>query len=178
MIIFFLPIIIFLFLIDVIQKRNRLWVNIIVVFMILNQLFSTIKLLNENSFEKKEFSIDLLNKVFELPPFVWVLFATISLAVVSTFNLKQGFTRFIFVMGAMLPVLNLIVYTRVSTYWYQSILGLIVWDMLYTPMFEVEKETTDSRVIAKLNISIVYHLVLFIVLLVINTTLNFIYVKP
>lgn len=178
MIVFLFPVLTFFFLIDVIQKKNRMLVNIAVVFIILNQLFSTVRLFNENSFEKKEFGLDIVNKIFELPPFVWVLFATVSLAIITTFNLKQGFTRFIFVVGMMLPILNMITYTRVSTYWYQSILGLIVWDMFYTPMYESEKDTTDNRVMSKLMVSSIYHLILFVGLLALNTVVNFINVRP
>jgi hypothetical protein len=155
-----------------------MWVNIAQVFVILNQLFSTVKLFNENSFSKKNFSTSIFNTIFDFPPFVWVLFATIALAILSTYNLKQGYTRFIFVVGMMFPILNLLLYTRTSTYWYQTILGLIVWDMIYTPMFEAENEHTDKNVMARLMVSSVYHLALFVLVLIFNTVLNFIIVKP
>jgi hypothetical protein len=173
-----LPVIILLQAIDLIQNKNRMWVNIAQVFVILNQLFSTVKVFNENSFTKKQFSSPVLNFIFDFPPFVWVGFATIALAILSTYNLKQGYTRFIFVIGMMFPILNMLLYTRVTTPWYQTILGLIVWDMIYTPMFEAEKDTTDEKVISKLMVSSVYHIALFVVFLIFNTVLNFLIVKP
>jgi hypothetical protein len=173
-----LAIIIFLQALDIIQNKNRMWVNIAQVFVILNQLFSTVKLFNENSFSKKNFSTSIFNTIFDFPPYVWVLFATIALAILSTYNLKQGYTRFIFVVGMMFPILNLLLYTRTSTYWYQTIMGLIVWDMIYTPMFEAENEHTDKNVMARLMVSSVYHLALFMLVLIFNTVLNFIIVKP
>jgi hypothetical protein len=173
-----LAIIIFLQALDIIQNKNRMWVNIAQVFVILNQLFSTVKLFNENSFSKKNFSSSIFNTIFDFPPYIWVLFATIALAILSTYNLKQGYTRFIFVVGMMFPILNLLLYTRTSTYWYQTIMGLIVWDMIYTPMFEAENEHTDKNVMARLMVSSVYHLALFMLVLIFNTVLNFIIVKP
>jgi hypothetical protein len=177
-VIILLPIIIFLQALDIIQDKNRMWVNIAQVFVILNQLFSTVKLFNENSFGKKQFSSDFFNTLFDFPPFVWVLFATVALGILSTYNLKQGYTRFIFVVGMLFPILNLLLYTRVSTYWYQTIMALIIWDMIYTPMFEAEKEHTDVNVMARLMVSSIYHLALFSFLLIFNTVLNFIIVKP
>ncbi len=173
-----LPIIILLQAIDLIQNKNRMWVNIAQVFVILNQLFSTVKVFNENSFTKKQFSSPILNFIFDFPPFVWVGFATIALAILSTYNLKQGYTRFIFVIGMMFPILNLLLLTRVTTPWYQTLLGLIVWDMIYTPMFDAEKDTTDDRVVSKLMVSSVYHIALFVIFLIFNTILNFVIVKP
>jgi hypothetical protein len=173
-----LPIIILLQAIDLIQNKNRMWVNIAQVFVILNQLFSTVKVFNENSFTKKQFSSPALNFIFDFPPFVWVGFATIALAILSTYNLKQGYTRFIFVIGMMFPILNMLLYTRVTTPWYQTILGLIVWDMIYTPMFEAEKDATDEKVAAKLMVSSVYHIALFVMFLIFNTVLNFLIVRP
>lgn len=173
-----LALVIFLQAIDIIQNKNRMWVNIAQVFVILNQLFSTVKLFNENSFSRKNFSSSIFNTIFDFPPYLWVLFATIALAILSTYNLKQGYTRFIFVVGMMFPILNLLLYTRTSTYWYQTIMGLIVWDMIYTPMFEAENEHTDKNVMARLMVSSVYHLSLFVIVLIFNTVLNFIIVKP
>lgn len=173
-----LAIIIFLQALDIIQNKNRMWVNIAQVFVILNQLFSTVKLFDENSFSKKNFGSSIFNTIFDFPPFVFVMFATIALAILSTYNLKQGLTRFIFVVGMMFPILNLLLYTRASTYWYQTIMALIVWDMIYNPMFEAEKEHTDKNVMARLMVSSVYHLALFVLVLVFNTVLNFIIVKP
>ncbi|MGL4758136.1 MAG: hypothetical protein ACRCXZ_02285 [Patescibacteria group bacterium] len=169
-----MPIIIFMQMVDLIQKKNRMWVNIGQVFIILNQLFSTVKVFNENSLPKKQFSFPFINWLLDLPPSVWVLFATIGLAILSTYNLKQGYTRFIFVMGMMFPILNMLLLTRVTTTWYQTILALIVWDMIYTPMFEAEKEKTDDRVISRLMVSSVYHIVLFAIFLTFNTVLNFV----
>lgn len=169
-----LPIIIFLQIIDIIQKKNRMWVNIAQVFVILNQLFSTVKVFNDKSFTKQQFSSPILNGLFDLPPFVWVGFATIALAILSTYNLKQGYTRFIFVIGMMFPILNLLLFTKVTTPWYQTILGLIVWDMIYTPMYEAESEVNDDRVVSRLMVSSVYHIALYSAFLLFNTILNFI----
>jgi hypothetical protein len=177
-IIFLMPVLILLQAIGIIQEKNRIWVNIAQAFIILNQLFSTVKIFNEQSFAKKQFSSDVFNTIFDFPPFVWVLFATLALATLSTYSLKQGYTRFIFVVGMMFPILNILLYTRVSTYWYQTIMALIVWDMFYMPMFESEKETSDKHVMSRLMVSSIYHIALFTLLLIFNTVLNFVIVRP
>lgn len=172
-----LPIIILLQTLDLIQNKNRMWVVITQVFVVFNQLFSNIKFLNDNNFQDKSFSAGVINILFGLPTFFWVFFATLGIAILSTYKLKKVGMRFVFVFGVMFPILNILIFTKVSTYWYQTIMALIVWDMFYTPMHEGEQET-DKRILSKLTVSSVYHIFLFLVLLVFNTVYNFLVVTP
>jgi hypothetical protein len=173
-IVFLLPLIIFMQCLGIIQNKNRLWVNILQSMVIFAQLFGTLKLLNEFSYNPELLANSIYKIVRIIPPYVWTTFSALAVAVLTSYGLKKKFVYFFFTFLVMVPLLNILMLTKSDTYWYQTILALIVWDLMYIPILEADRENTDERVLPKLLVSGVYHIILFLTVLIINGYLNII----
>ena len=164
-----LPLIIFMQCLGIIQNKNRLWVNIAQAILIFSQFFSIIPFLTDSS---KQFNNPVYTAIFQFPALVWTIFASLAIAILTSYGMKRKVRNFTFTFLTILPLLNIIMLTKTTTYWYQTILALIVWDLIYTPLLESDTENTDSRVIPKLFVSTVYHSFLLILLMAISTYFN------
>jgi hypothetical protein len=170
-----LPFVIFMQCLGIIQNKNRLWLNIIQCCIIFAQLFGTVNLLNDLYYDPNLQANSIYKFIRGIPVYVWTTFSTIAIAILTSYGFKKKLTYFFFTFIVMFPIINLILLTKSQTYWYQTILALIIWDLLYNPILEIDTESTDVRVLPKLIVSGVYHVVLFLAILLINGYLNVLY---
>jgi hypothetical protein len=174
LVVLLLPIIIFWQCLDIINNRNTLLLKILQAGFIFAQLYSTISLLNSLTYDS-ELQVNSIYKLIRQVPFyVWSTFSAFVVALLTSYGLRKRTATFIFVLLVMIPTLNIIMLTRTTTFWYQTLLALIVWDLIYQPIFEVDQDVNDSRALPKLFVSSVYHIFLFACVLCINSYINLI----
>ena len=177
-----IPLALLIFLVNyhLFQNSSRVpfWLIIPQVMLFALQAFSVLSFTDSFLLSRVSFSSDWLNLFFNIHPFVWLALAGLAIATISvlSYNLEKlsDFWKvlaiFSFLIIQTMVFIYLIQFADLIlklTYWHLTLLTLIVWDWLYNSLMIIAKKIPDSRFYARLTVSTIYHLVLFLVVLLI-----------
>lgn len=166
----FVPLTILVFLVNfnMFGKRlPKLSLTFSQVLLFFVQAFSLINFLVDNKASTLTFREPLVEYIFGLNVYVWLIICALAVTVVSIFNLKitevkqrwqAGIIFFVLIFQGLFAVNSL----NLDSYWYKTLLMLIFWDFLYSPYKVIFEKRLDPHFMAKLSISIFYHTALLI----------------
>lgn len=140
----------------------------VVVFSL--QGYAFINLLSTDYTNLRIFSTDWLASIFNLNTAIWIVVSSFAISVVSfanykLINYKDQFVFFILSFLLYTQVLFLIDNLTFLNYWHKTILFLIFWDFIYTPMQYIALNIKDEKYTPKLIVSTIYHVLLAILVL-------------
>lgn len=140
----------------------------VVVFSL--QGYAFISLLGTDYTNLRTFSTDWLASIFNLNTAIWIVVSSFAISFVSfanykLTNYKDQLFFFLFSFLSYTQILFLIGNLTFLNYWYKTILFLIFWDFMYTPMQYIALNIKDEKYTPKLIVSVIYHVLLAILVL-------------
>lgn len=132
-----------------------------VIGLYLLQTFSILHFINIDRTSLRGFTQDWLSKVSEVNPVFIIIAASIVIGSTSIINLVLSNAKsniqatIVFSLSIFSSIL--VVETTPFTYWYKTLLILIVWDFLYRPFKQIFHGMSDSKFSEKLTVSVFYH---------------------
>jgi len=168
----FLPITFLIFFVNLNlfhKQKPRLILIVPQVLLFFVQAFSLINFLVENKVSVLAFRDPLVEYVLNLPVYAWLFICAISVSVVSVFNLEivkrtnkilAGFLFLILMFAGLFAVNSL----SIDSYWYKTFLMLVFWDFLFNPLKVIFEERLDSKFFVKLGVSVFYHSLLMLLI--------------
>ena len=140
------------------------------IILISLQSYSFINLLQTDKTSLRYFSTDWISAIFSINNTFWLVLTALAISLISIlgFGLKSIKTNLTFI--AIFWVLGLEFLFAINnisglSYWYKAIIFLIAWDFVYNPLTTIITGTQDKLFQPKLTISSVYHLILFIIVI-------------
>jgi hypothetical protein len=153
-------------------KRLNLGLLLPIVLLFILYSYSFIGFLDADRTFVRNFSQDWLSLLFNLPPFIWLLICSFSITLVTVLNVRQSKSGKIAFFGLIVFILMTQIIIAVeslnTTYWYQTLLVVVSWDFLYGPVKTILSETKDSKYQPRLAVSTIYHMLIFIVILLLT----------
>jgi len=131
--------------------------------------YSIIGFINVDNTFARNLSQGWLSVIFNWPAWIWLIISSVAITFVSIRNVANtNFERKLYYIGGYYLLtlqLLLAVYILNFSYWYQTLLALISWNFVYTNILGLMTKKSDPKYKPRLTISIVYHFVLFIFVL-------------
>jgi hypothetical protein len=117
----------------------------------------------------RNFNQGWLSVLFNLPAWIWLLFGSLALSFITSHNIPHPNTEKRILYLSAYYIMNLqilmVMYILNFTYWYQTLLALISWNFIYTNILSLMTKKNDPKYKPRLAISIVYHALLFLIVL-------------
>jgi hypothetical protein len=142
------------------------------VFLFTIQIYAFLSVLQTDSTEKRSFSIEWLGWIFSIDSIWWIGFASIAITIVSTLILRLESKKNLLAFSGLFAFLIFqalisIYFFKIDSYWWQTILFLIVWDYIYPPFITIIEEKKDPKFNEKFLVSTVYHAFLFLIVIIV-----------
>lgn len=170
--IIFIPIAVLVFVVNYNLFSNSSHAQLVTVsqaLLIILFSYSIGGFLEIDSTAARTFNQGWLSVVFDWPAWFWVAIASTTVWFVSLRNIVQAFPdrKIIYYIAYLVVTVQLLlaVYLINFTYWYQTLLALIAWNFVYTNFYSLMTKKNDLKYRPRLTISVVYHIVLFILVL-------------
>jgi len=173
----FIPLTILVFIVNhtlFTGARMRMSVIAAQLFVFFVQAFSLINFLADNKVATLAFREPIIEYILNLPVFVWLAICAAAVSTVSVFNVSlpaqytnahrwRAWAGFFVVMLGFLMLINSL---SLSSYWYKTLIMLVIWDFIFTPFQVIFEEKIDPQFQAKIRLSALYHAVLIVVIVV------------
>ena len=171
--IIFIPLTLLIFTVSFLLYTQPKLPNIVllaVVGLYFLQGFSIVYFVNNDRTGLREFTQDWLSRISEINPIIVISIISVVIGFTSVINLNLNKTRLniwaicIFTLSMLAVIIS--IQGLPFTYWYKTLLALVAWDFLYRPFKQVFSTVTDSKFSDKLAISVIYHGILTIIIIV------------
>lgn len=145
------------------------------VLLLFLSLFSIDTILAQDKSVFRGFNNIWFSSLFSIRPEVWTLLTIFLISVLTTFwlNLKdlkdlftQCFTFFLIVLQAFL-LLKLVAINSFG-FWHKALFMIIFWDTFYYLYRVLNKNTPSSDLQLRIKLSVLYHIILFIILIFVS----------
>jgi hypothetical protein len=154
--------------------KNKSWFPSLVGQIILIGLtaFSLVYYFDIDATSQREFQLDALEAIFELPLYVLIIFAATTGSFISSLSLKikkniDFITIFLFFFTTFLQV-GIILNNLMLGYWAKTLIFLIMWDFIYKPTLNYLKHPNEKFFTKRLYLSTIYHVGLVFLVLLVN----------
>jgi hypothetical protein len=152
------------------SKESKIYLILPQVLVITLYTFSFLSFINLDRTDVRDFSQDWLLFLFNLPLIFWLVLGSVAIALVSTLNSNVGFDRrkigLVVLFGFLIFQALCLIYSLRFTYWYQTLLLIVVWDFLFHPFKLIMNQVKDPKFRPKMVVSSFYHAFLFFIVMI------------
>jgi hypothetical protein len=166
-----LPVLVFLVNLDLFGRQKYYHFTLFSqVLLFAVQTFSLLNFFNADRISTRDFQENILSRIFSLNPIFWLILCTFAVTLVTLAYLKIDslvrnlvFGSILFLLIGQILWLSESFDFRNSLYWQKSLLFIVVWDFLISPLQNISSNKSDDKYNPKLIVSTFYHSFLVII---------------
>jgi hypothetical protein len=157
------------------QNFNNYFLLLLKILLIYLTIFSVDSIFTSDSSIFRNINNFWLSNLFSIQKEIWTILGVASISLFTTSLLKLNstkkfLTQFIVFLFINLQVIYLIKVINLSSFnfWHKSLFMLIFWDICFYFFKVLNKSTTSSDLSLRINLSILYHFVLYFILIFVS----------